>query len=72
MKDLLITLGDSFTCGEGLEYYVWQENYNNSYEIFKSIQDNNYPVKRSFQQTNQEFIDFRIFSVQGNSYLSKL
>jgi hypothetical protein len=72
MKDLLITLGDSFTCGEGLEYYVWQENYNNSYEIFKSIQDNNYPVKRSFQQTNQEFIDFRILNRYANLLNEKL
>ena len=63
MSDLLITIGDSFTYGEGLEYYIWKEKYNNSYEIFKPIQDNNYPVKRVFQSTNQEFIDFRIFTV---------
>ena len=72
MENLLITLGDSFTCGEGLEYYVWQEKYNNSFEIFKPIQDNNYPVKRVFQQTNQEFIDFRILNRYANLLNEKL
>jgi hypothetical protein len=45
MKKLLITLGDSFTYGEGLEYYVWLEKYNTSYNIYKDIQDNNFPIK---------------------------
>ena len=72
MKNLLITLGDSFTCGEGLEYYVWQEKYNNSYQVFKPIQNNNYPVKRIFQQTNQEFIDFRVLNRYANLLNEKL
>ena len=66
MKDLLITLGDSFTYGDGLEYYIWQQKYNNSYEIFKSVYDNNLPIKRVFQSTNQEFIDFRVLNRYGN------
>ena len=72
MENLLITLGDSFTCGEGLEYYIWKEKYNNSFEIFKPIQDNNYSVKRAFQQTNQEFIDFRILNRYANLLNEKL
>ena len=72
MKDILITLGDSFTCGEGLEYYVWQEKYNNSFEFFKPIPDNDYAVKRIFQQTNQEFIDFRTLNRYANLLNEKL
>jgi hypothetical protein len=72
MKELLITLGDSFTYGEGLEYYIWQEKYNNSYNVYKNRQDNNYPVKRIFQSTNQEFIDFRILNRYANLLNEKL
>lgn len=72
MKELLIALGDSFTYGEGLEYYVWLKEYNISYNIYKDIQDNNYPVKRVFQQTNQEFIDFRILNRYANLLNEKL
>ena len=72
MENLLITLGDSFTYGEGLEYYIWKEKYNNSYEIFKPIQNNNYSVKRIFQWTNQEFIDFRILNRYANLLNEKL
>jgi hypothetical protein len=72
LENLLITLGDSFTYGEGLEYYIWKKKYNNSYEIFKPIQDNNYLVKRVFQWTNQEFIDFRILNRYANLLNEKL
>jgi len=72
LENLLITLGDSFTYGEGLEYYIWKEKYNNSYEIFKPIQNNNYSVKRIFQWTNQEFIDFRILNRYANLLNEKL
>jgi hypothetical protein len=72
MENLLITLGDSFTYGEGLEYYIWKEKYNHSYEIFKPIQNNNYSVKRVFQWTNQEFIDFRILNRYANLLNEKL
>ena len=72
MENLLITLGDSFTYGEGLEYYIWQEKYNNSYEIFKSSQDNNIPIKRTFQWVNQEFIKFRTLNRYANLLNEKL
>jgi len=72
LENLLITLGDSFTYGEGLEYYIWQEKYNNSYEIFKSSQDNNIPIKRTFQWVNQEFIKFRTLNRYANLLNEKL
>ena len=72
MKDLLIILGDSFTFGEGLEYYVWKEKYNTSYNIYKDIPDNNFPIKRSFQSTNEEFIKFRTLNRYANLLNEKL
>ena len=72
MKNLLITLGDSFTFGEGLEYYVWKEKYNTSYNIYKDIPDNNFPIKRLFQSTNQEFVNFRFLNRYANLLNEKL
>lgn len=72
MKNLLITLGDSFTFGEGLEYYVWLKEYNTSYNIYKGIQDNNFPIKRLFQSTSQEFNKFRISNRYANLLNEKL
>jgi hypothetical protein len=72
LEKLLITLGDSFTYGEGLEYYIWQQKYNNSYEIYKSSQDNNIPIKRTFQWVNQEFIKFRTLNRYANLLNEKL
>jgi hypothetical protein len=72
MKDLLITLGDSFTYGEGLEYYVWREKYYNSYNIYKNTINNNFLVKRIFQWTNLEFINFRVLNRYANLLNEKL
>jgi hypothetical protein len=72
MENLLIILGDSFTYGEGLDYYMWQEKYNNSYEIFKITQNNNFPIRRMFQSTNQEFNKFRTLNRYANLLNEKL
>jgi hypothetical protein len=72
MENLLITLGDSFTYGEGLDFYVWQQKYNNSYEVYKFPHNNNYPVKRIFQWTNQEFNKFRTLNRYANLLNEKL
>jgi hypothetical protein len=72
MEKLLITLGDSFTYGEGLDFYVWQQRYNSSYEIYKFPYNNNFPVKRIFQWTNQEFIKFRTSNRYANLLNEKL
>jgi hypothetical protein len=72
MKEILITLGDSFTYGDGLEFYVWKEKYNTSYETFRWVHDNNIPIKRVFHSTNQEFIDFRVLNRYGNLLNEKL
>jgi len=72
MEKTLIALGDSFTYGEGLDYYIWKEKYNNSYEFYKSIPDNNLPIKRTFQSTNQEFNNFRILNRYANILNEKL
>jgi hypothetical protein len=72
MEKTLIALGDSFTYGEGLDYYVWKEKYSNSYEFYKNIPDNNLPIKRTFQYTNQEFNNFRILNRYANLLNEKL
>jgi hypothetical protein len=66
MQDFLITLGDSFTYGEGLEYYLWKEKYSNSYDIYRPIEDNNFIIKRLFQSTNLELFNYRVSNRYSN------
>jgi hypothetical protein len=72
MQDFLIILGDSFTYGEGLEYYLWKEKYSNSYDIYRPIEDNNFIIKRLFQSTNLELFNYRVSNRYSNLLNEKL
>lgn len=57
MSNLLITIGDSFTYGEGLQFHLWKTRYSNSYSNFhQKIQ---YEPCQTISSTFDEFNLFR-------------
>jgi hypothetical protein len=62
MSDLLITIGDSFTYGEGLHFHLWKEKYSNSFDKFKG--KNSYEPCQTVSETFSEFYEYRM----NNSY----
>lgn len=57
MGNLLITIGDSFTYGEGLQFHLWKTRYSNSYSNFH--QKTNYEPCQTISSTFEEFNSFR-------------
>jgi hypothetical protein len=69
MSDLLITIGDSFTYGEGLQFHLWKEKYSNTFDKFKG--KTSYEPCQTVSETFSEFYEYRM----ANNYsgvLSKL
>lgn len=57
MGELLITIGDSFTYGEGLQFHLWKNKYSNSYSNFH--QKLQYQPCQTISSTFNEFDMFR-------------
>jgi hypothetical protein len=57
MSDLLITIGDSFTYGEGLQFHLWKNRYSNTFDMFKG--KTSYEPCQTVSETFSEFYDFR-------------
>jgi len=57
MSDLLITVGDSFTYGEGLQFHLWKEKYTNSFDRFKN--KTSYEPCQTVSETFSEFHEYR-------------
>jgi hypothetical protein len=58
MSDLLITIGDSFTYGEGLQFHLWKEKYSNTFDRFKG--KNSYEPCQTISETFSEFHQYRM------------
>jgi hypothetical protein len=58
MSDLLITIGDSFTYGEGLHFHLWKEKYSNSFDKFKG--KTSYEPCQTVSETFSEFYEYRM------------
>ena len=58
MSDLLITIGDSFTYGEGLQFHLWKDKYTNTFDKFKG--KNSYEPCQTISETFQEFHQYRM------------
>jgi hypothetical protein len=58
MSDLLITIGDSFTYGEGLQFHLWKEKYTNSFNRFKG--KDRYEPCQTVSETFSEFYEYRM------------
>ena len=58
MNDLLITVGDSFTYGEGLQFHLWKDKYTDTFNKFKG--KNSYEPCQSISETFQEFHRYRM------------
>ena len=57
MSDLLITIGDSFTYGEGLQFHLWKNRYTNTFDMFKG--KTSYEPCQTVSETFSEFYEFR-------------
>ena len=71
MENVLITLGDSFTWGQGLDYHLRKVKYPTSFKVMKD--DNSYPFPHLVSSNVVEFDEFRKknnFSKKGNNLLS--
>jgi len=58
MSDLLITIGDSFTYGEGLQFHLWKEKYSNTFDKFKG--KTSYEPCQTVSETFSEFYEYRM------------
>jgi hypothetical protein len=58
MSDLLITIGDSFTYGEGLQFHLWKEKYSNTFAKFKG--KTSYEPCQTVSETFSEFYEYRM------------
>jgi hypothetical protein len=57
MENVLITLGDSFTWGQGLDYHLRKDKYPTSFKVMKD--DNSYPFPHLVSSNVVEFDEFR-------------
>jgi hypothetical protein len=57
MSDLLITIGDSFTYGEGLQFHLWKNKYSASYDMFHK--KTSYEPGQTISTSFEEFDAFR-------------
>lgn len=57
MNDLLITIGDSFTYGEGLQFHLWKNKYPITFDMFKD--KTSYEPCQTVSETFLEFYEFR-------------
>jgi hypothetical protein len=58
MSNLLITIGDSFTYGEGLQFHLWKEKYTNTFDKFKG--KTSYEPCQTVSETFSEFYEYRM------------
>jgi hypothetical protein len=58
MSDLLITIGDSFTYGEGLQFHLWKDKYSNTFDKFKG--KTSYEPCQTVSETFSEFYEYRM------------
>jgi hypothetical protein len=66
LKNFLITLGDSFTYGQGLDYFLMKDEYPNSFNLIK--ENETYSIRHFISSSVVEFDDFR----KKNNYSNKL
>ena len=64
MSDLLITIGDSFTYGEGLQFHLWKNRYSNTFDMFKG--KTSYEPCQTVSETFSEFYDFMMITFEKN------
>lgn len=57
MSDILITIGDSFTYGEGLQFHLWKQRYPSTFNSFS--QKTTYEPCQTISSTFDEFEQFR-------------
>lgn len=57
MSELLITIGDSFTYGEGLQFHLWKHRYSNTFSSFHK--KTKYQPCHTISSTFNEFDAFR-------------
>jgi hypothetical protein len=58
MSDLLITIGDSFTYGEGLQFHLWKDKYSSTFDKFKG--KTSYEPCQTVSETFSEFYEYRM------------
>jgi len=66
LKNVLITLGDSFTYGEGLDYFLMKDKYPESFKLIK--ENESYSFRHHISSSVVEFDEFR----KENNYSNKL